>query len=111
MSPQFGELGFAVWTFSIFFFEGGNFALYMPLTIETFGNKFAGANYGFLFSFFSMFSVINILVLANNNVSFDSASQFMGLVTFIGFVNLCFFRIHRQRQTRHLIVRAVNLHN
>lgn len=97
MSPLFGKAGFAIWTFLVFFFEGGNFALYMPLTIETFGNKYAGANYGIVFTFYSLFSVINILVLANNNVSFDSASYLMGSITFIGFLNLCCFRNHKNR--------------
>jgi MFS family permease len=100
MSPQFGKAGFAVWTFSIFFLEGGNFALYMPLTIETFGNKFAGTNYGIIYTCYSLFSVINISILANNNVSFDSASLINGLVTFVGFVNLCLFRIHRRQARR-----------
>jgi len=54
MSPQFGKAGFAIWTFSIFFLEGGNFALYMPLTIETFGNKFSGTNYGIVYMLLSI---------------------------------------------------------
>jgi MFS family permease len=100
MSSQYGKAGFAIWTFSIFFLEGGNFALYMPLTIETFGNKFSGTNYGIMYTCYSLFSVINITILANNNVRFNSASLINGLITFIGFVNLCFFRIHRRRQAR-----------
>jgi hypothetical protein len=32
MSPAMGEFGYAIWTYAIFFFEGGNFALYLPGT-------------------------------------------------------------------------------
>lgn len=94
VSPLLGETGFAIWTFLIFFLEGGNFALYMPLTIDTFGGKFAGANYGVIFTSYSIFSVLNITALADSDVKYDLACKLMGCLTFIGFVNLCLFRIH-----------------
>ena len=94
LSPLLGRTGFAIWTFLIFFLEGGNFALYMPLTIDTFGGKFAGANYGIIFTSYSIFSVINITVLADTNVKYDLACKLMGVLTFLGFVNLCLFRIN-----------------
>ena len=94
VSPLLGETGFAIWTFLIFFLEGGNFALYMPLTIDTFGGKFAGANYGIIFTSYSIFSVLNITVLADSDIKYDLACKLMGCLTFIGFINLCLFRIH-----------------
>jgi MFS family permease len=94
VSPLLGETGFAIWTFLIFFLEGGNFALYMPLTIDTFGGKFAGANYGIIFTSYSIFSVLNITVLADSDIKYDLACKLMGCITFIGFINLCLFRIH-----------------
>lgn len=92
MSPLLGEAGFAIWTFSIFFLEGGNFALYMPLTIDTFGGKYSGANYGLIFTSYSIFSVINITILAKSGISYDIACRLMAALTFIGFINLGLFR-------------------
>ena len=124
LSPLMGEFGYAFWTYAIFFFEGGNFALYLPgkrgdalprisstflsllfsfttppsphaiVTMNTFGHKYTGANYGLIFFTYSMFVVANITILAGNNVSFSIASHLMGGMTFLGFVNLCCF--HRQ---------------
>ena len=94
LSPLLGQTGFAVWTFLIFFFEGGNFALYMPVTIDTFGGRFAGANYGIIFTSYSIFSVLNITVLADFSFKYDLACRLMGALTFLGFVNLCLFRLH-----------------
>ena len=91
LSPLLGKAGFAIWTFSIFFLEGGNFALYMPLTIDTFGSRFSGANYGLIFTSYSIFSVLNITVLAFCAISYDVACRLMAAFTFIGFLNLCLF--------------------
>ena len=91
LSPLLGEGGFAIWTFSIFFLEGGNFALYMPLTIDTFGSRFSGANYGLIFTSYSIFSVLNITVLAFCAISYNIACRLMAAFTFIGFLNLCLF--------------------
>ena len=98
-SAIWGELPFALWTFAVFFFEGGNFALYMPVTISVFGNESAGANYGIIFTFYSMFVVINITLLAGYDTGFLLASRLMGLLTFIGFINLLIFS-RRIRQKR-----------
>lgn len=91
LSPHLGHAGFAIWTFLIFFLEGGNFALYMPLTIDTFGGRFSGANYGLIFTSYSIFSVLNITVLASCAFSYEFACRLMAALTFVGFLNLCFF--------------------
>ena len=91
-SLTLGKAGFAIWTFLIFFLEGGNFALYMPVTIDTFGGKLAGANYGIIFTSYSIFSVLNITLLAKFHVSYSFACQLMAALTFFGFADLCFFR-------------------
>ena len=92
ISPALGQSGFALWTFSIFFFEGGNFALYMPLTIDTFGGKFAGANYGLIFTSYTIVSVLNITILAKYGVGYETACRMMAALTFVGFIMLCLFR-------------------
>lgn len=96
-SPQLGEPGFAIWTCFIFFFEGANFALYLPLTLQVFGSKNAGSNYGLIFSTYSVFVVLNILILAKHNASFHTASSLMGIITFLGFVDLLFLVQHVSR--------------
>ena len=60
--------------------------------MNTFGSKFAGANYGLIFFAYSWFVVANITILAGNDVSFTLACELMGGVTFLGFLNLCCFR-------------------
>jgi MFS family permease len=100
--PLLGESGFAIWTFLIFFFEGGNFALYMPVTIDTFGSKYAGANYGIIFTSYSIFSVLNITVLAASKIGYDVACGLMAALTFLGFLNLCLFRRNSMRQLQFL---------
>jgi len=89
MSPRVGgEFGFTLWTFLIFFFEGGNFALYPPICVQLFGTKNAGSNYGLIFTCYSFCVVANITVLAGYAVSFQVATESMALLTFAGFINL-----------------------
>ena len=64
----------------------------MPLTIDTFGGKYSGANYGLIFTSYSIFSVINITILAKSGISYDIACRLMAALTFIGFINLGLFR-------------------
>lgn len=89
-----GEVGFASWTFLIFFFEGGNFALYPPIVIQLFGTRNSGSNYGLIFSAYSVCVVANITVLARFAVSFEAACESMSLLTFLGFINLLAFDGH-----------------
>jgi hypothetical protein len=77
--------------------EGGNFALYMPTTIQFFGASHAGANYGVVFTFYSVFVVINITILSRCNVSFDSASFVLSMATLCGFLNLVLLSRHAAR--------------
>ena len=58
MSPKLGEAAFVLWTFAIFFFEGGNFVLYVPIVVQQFGSKFSASNYGLMFSVYSIFVVL-----------------------------------------------------
>jgi OFA family oxalate/formate antiporter-like MFS transporter len=94
LASNFGQLGFAVWTYSLFFFTGGNFSLYMPLNMQIFGSKHAGPNYGIFFAMYSFSTYINIAFLADENVSFLWATRSMGLLTLFGFCNLLVFRFH-----------------
>jgi len=93
-SPLLHEVGFTLWTFAIFFFEGANFALYLPLTVQLFGSKYSSSNYGLIFSCYSFCNVINITLLAKNNANFEDATTLMGFVTLVGFINLLFFSKH-----------------
>ena len=98
-SPLLHEAGFTIWTFAIFFFEGANFALYLPMTVQLFGSKYASSNYGLIFSCYSFINVINITLLAKNNANFEDATTLMGFVTFIGFLNLLLFSRHSKSNT------------
>jgi len=99
-SPLLHEVGFTIWTFAIFFFEGANFALYMPMTVQLFGSKYASSNYGLIFSCYSFINVINITLLAKNNANFEDASTLMGFGTFCGFLNLLLFSRHSKSNSR-----------
>lgn len=83
-----GQGGFAVWTFLIFFFEGANFVLYFPIVVMLFGKKNSASNYGLIFSSYSLFVMINILVVSRMGLEFTKANFCMGLLTFLGFCNL-----------------------
>lgn len=93
-SPLLHEAGFTIWTFAIFFFEGANFALYLPMTVQLFGSKYASSNYGLIFSCYSFCNVINITLLAKYNANFEDSTTLMGFVTLVGFINLLFFSKH-----------------
>jgi MFS family permease len=93
-SIAFGAGGFALWTYLIFFFEGANFVLYVPVVVLLFGTKFSAANYGMIFSSYSAFVVLNISIMAGSKVTFETASLSMGLLTGIGFINLLFLEYH-----------------
>jgi OFA family oxalate/formate antiporter-like MFS transporter len=90
----FGQTGFAAWTFLVFLFEGGNFVLYVPLTVQLFGARHSASNYGLLFSTYTVFVVLNITVLSDLALSFPTASRLMAGLTFIGFINLLFLDKH-----------------
>lgn len=93
-SVEFGQAGFAIWTFMIFFFEGANFVLYVPMTVLLFGSQHSASNYGLIFSSYTLFTVLNIFLLADAGVAFEKAAQMMGALTFIGFVNLLLLDWH-----------------
>lgn len=106
-SLEFGVPGFAIWTFLLFFFEGGNFALYMPITIQIFGSKHSSGNYGLIFFLFSLSNVVNIFLLSHLKVSFTAASLSMGSLTLAG--SLCvllLIRHHKRFETAFLAAKA-----
>jgi MFS family permease len=94
LSPLIGQWAFALWTWAIFFFEGGNFVLYVPIVVQQFGSKHSASNYGLIFSSYSLFVVVNITLLADSGWSFLTTTLLMGLLTFIGFVNLLLLDRH-----------------
>mmetsp|Transcript_10470 Transcript_10470/g.11278 ORF Transcript_10470/g.11278 Transcript_10470/m.11278 type:complete len:498 (-) Transcript_10470:327-1820(-) len=102
-SIALGEAGFGLWTFLIFFFEGANFVLYVPVTVLLFGAKYSASNYGLIFSSYSLFVVLNIYIMAGAKVSFDTASISMGLLTGLGFLNLLLLEIHIQSSRKNLL--------
>lgn len=89
-----GEAGFALSTYLLFFFEGGNFALYMPITIQLFGSRWSSSNYGLIFTLFSLSAMMNIIFLSRLKVDFWTASVSMGLFTLTGFINVMLFIRH-----------------
>ena len=96
LSLNFGVPGFAIWTFLVFFFEGGNFALYMPITIQLFGLKHASSNYGLIVFLYSMCNVANISILSHLKLSFAETSLSMGSLTMVGFLSvILLIRHHR----------------
>ena len=96
-SLKFGVPGFALWTFLVFFFAGGNFALYMPITIQLFGSKNSSGNYGFIFFLYSMCNVVNIFVLSHLKVSFVLATLYMGVLTLTGSLIVLLLIRHHKR--------------
>jgi MFS family permease len=93
-TANIGEWVFGLWTFLIFFFEGANFVLYVPMTVLLFGSKYSASNYGLIFSSYSFFTVLNIFVLSDTDVPFATAALMMGALTFIGFLNLLLLQLH-----------------
>lgn len=85
------EAIFTMSTFALMFCEGSNFALYLPITMQVWGEKHASSNYGFIFSSYSFINVINICFLASIGVDFSSASLFLGFLCFLGTCNLLWF--------------------
>jgi OFA family oxalate/formate antiporter-like MFS transporter len=86
-----GEMYYAIWMFLILFHLGGNFALYLPITVQLFGKTHAGANYGIIFLSYSIFNVLNITILAKVGVDIHSACRILGIITLLGFFNLILF--------------------
>eukprot|EP01033_Poteriospumella_lacustris_P000809 gene809-575_t len=89
-----GEGGFALWTFLVFFCEGANFVLYVPVTVSLFGHQHSASNYGLIFTSHSIFSVLNIFVLAQTGVPFPQACHMMGWLTALGCANVLLLTYH-----------------
>ena len=85
------EMLFALWTVAIFLCTGGNFVLYMPVCVQTFGKTYAAANYGLIFFWLSIFEFINIVILAKLDIRFEQASIWLGICCLLGSVNLVYF--------------------
>ena len=90
------EILYAIWTFAIFFCIGGNFCLYMPISIHLSGKKHAVGNYGLIFLGLSVFEFLNIVILAKIKISFEDACTCMGFLCFLGCLNINFLAIRLQ---------------
>ena len=97
-TPSFGEATFAIWTYAIFFFEGGNFVLYVPIVLQLFGITHAGSNYGLIFSCYSLCNVISIFIIAALDLSFFSSTVVTGTITVIGCINLIGLKYHMKKR-------------
>jgi len=87
-SVTLGENGYAMWTYLIFFIEGGNFALYPSLVMQMFGSKHGGGNYGVLFALFNTSTTLSIAAISKLHISIAHASEGLGILTFIGTIGL-----------------------
>lgn len=95
--PTTARLGpgvFSLWTFMVFFFEGSNFVLYIPLCIQCFGRKNATSNYALLFLVVPIFNLINIFLLADLGIAFETAASILAVLAFCGCVVLILLAIH-----------------
>jgi len=85
-----GQVGFAIWTFVILLFGGGNFALYLPITMQIFGKIHAGSNYGMIYIVYSTSIMFTTLLLSALNLDFVMTSYVLSSITFLGFLNLTY---------------------
>jgi hypothetical protein len=90
MSVSFGSTGFCTWTLLLFLFEGGNFCLYVPLIVSLFGVKHSAANYGLVFTVYSVLNVSNIALLSALRVTFAGAALCCGTLVFTGVLLLLY---------------------
>ena len=84
------EALFSIWTYSILFCIGGNFCLYMPISITVSGKKHAMANYGLIFIGLSISELLCIVILAKIKISFEDACFSMGVLCLLGCINLVY---------------------
>jgi len=84
LSVSFGVTGFCTWTLLLFLFEGGNFCLYVPLLVGLFGVKHSAANYGLIFTVYSILNVTNIGILSSMQATFVEAALYCSLLVFCG---------------------------
>jgi hypothetical protein len=95
-----GDVSFGFTTCMIFFFTGPNFALYMPLTVILFGQKFATENYGFVFVGYCVGTVLFILLQSNLDLNFNDNCLSVSLLNFLGFVNLIIFNYFMLKESK-----------
>jgi len=88
LSVSFGTMGFCIWTLLLFTFEGANFCLYVPLIVILYGTKNSAANYGLVFTVYSIFNVSSIATLSALKVDFNAAAWYCGILCFIGAGNV-----------------------
>lgn len=93
-----GPVGFGLWTYLMFFFEGANFVLYIVIVVELFGTKYSGSNFGMIFFMYTIFVVSNFFVMSQvAKPDFEEASLSLGILTFVGFLNLILLELHVRR--------------
>lgn len=79
---------FTLFIFLMFFFEGGNFVLYIPIVINLYGDKYSGSNYGLIFTSYSFAVVIMMMTLSFFTFTFSTVCIFISTMLFIGFLFL-----------------------
>jgi len=95
LGVELKEPGFALWSYALFFCEGGYFSLYMPLTVQIFGVEYSSSNYGLVFTIYSCFVVLNIIILTQGvNVQFATATLIIGCLTYTGLLALILLEKH-----------------
>ena len=74
----------------LFVFEGGNFCLYVPILVQLFGIKNSAANYGVVFTIYSVLNVSFISILSSCHATFGEAATFCSTVCFVGVFSVVF---------------------
>lgn len=83
-----GVYWYSAWTCLLFLCEGGNFTLYMSITVYLFGPKRASTNFGFIFLIFSVLNVCNVTLLSLLRLDYRYDCFYLGTMTFVGFFSV-----------------------
>lgn len=94
------NIAYGTLIFFNFFFVGGNFALYLPLTIQLFGSKNASGNYGAVVMVYCSLNALDILFISRLSPPLTATCILLGLLCFSGFLNLNYlsYRIKRMQE-------------
>jgi hypothetical protein len=65
---------------------------FYQITVQQFGRRFAGANYGLISILLAIFNVTNITILASININFQSACYVLAAVSLLGCANIIYFQ-------------------
>jgi MFS family permease len=87
-SLQYSAVTYTSSTCFIFFCEGGNFALYVPITIKLFGEEYASINYGIFFLLFSFGMVVAMTIMSYYEINLQLTSVILGVSDFVGLLGM-----------------------